>query len=61
MGPYLFIGSNKISKRITNIVGGFLEFNFDLGKYTKVSFKAQNIIFYMGIGVEYRIGHTIKQ
>ncbi len=62
-GPYLFIGSTIISKskKLTNIVGGFLEFNFDLGKFSKASFVKQNVLFYMSIGVEYRIGHTIKQ
>ncbi len=70
VGPYLFFGFTGISKAskrkktvsVTNIVGGFLEFDFDIGQYMSNSYsKMQEVLFYLSFGVEYRIGHTMKQ
>jgi len=65
VAPYLFIGRYHIShtkNEITNIIGGFMELNIDIGKYISPGQSAMESIYaYFSIGVEYRIGHHIKK
>ena len=65
VAPYLFIGRYRISytkNEITNIVGGFMEWNIDIGKYISPSISyMQKYYLHFSIGVEYRIGHHIKK
>jgi len=65
-GPYLFVGFTGISKKEyskTSIIGGFTELIFDVGKYMLKYDNpvVKNIAFALSFGVEYRIGHAIKQ
>ena len=63
MAPYLFIGYQAYLsiKKTTNIIGGFIEFNFDIGKHILPNQSyMQDILIYFGFGIEYRIGYTIK-
>lgn len=65
IAPYLFIGFRGLlnhDKNIYNIIGGFVECNFDLLKNDKNIYSAmKEVNCYLSFGIEYRIGYCLEK